>query len=406
MPAFASPSVATLSPGTGDLLRPRLAVGHDFRLEDTLNRYFEMGCQTFTRHELLAYGGNDPAHVEYFLLAWETKGLIQILKPLHQAEDAETCIKLLQPIRNTNDPLVETLSTPIAALDPQFFAYLKCDLPWGYPFGSSLSLLYLLHIREHHRTELLLQQATFLETAECLACSHPWLTYLAVLKHLAVIGAMPHDKASWAADDREFFHRCEQKCAPLLEEARMGIDEAMALGCERLVLLQSESFKLDDAERKLEALLGQGLTNLKPQPPLSAKAPARRSLPPIFFPLALIGLGVLLIVVHLSPMAGTLLALTCAMAAGLIWALKYRVIESPAEEQIDPREAWLETEKQLRACRDAIRVISALPPRARIEGLLDIEACLAALRELRRERFVLEEKFILPFAPPCAPGQN
>ena len=71
---------------------------------------------------------------------------------------------------------------------------------------------------------------------------------------------------------------------------------------------------------------------------------------------------------------------------------RYRI---PLEEQVDPREAWLEREKQLRACREAFRIISALPPRARIEGLLDIEACLAALRE----RFVLEEKFILPFTP-------
>jgi len=73
---------------------------HHFELADALNRYFQVGCTTFTRHELLAYGGTDWPRVEHCLTAWESRGLIQILKPLAEAHDGEIVVKLLRPIED------------------------------------------------------------------------------------------------------------------------------------------------------------------------------------------------------------------------------------------------------------------------------------------------------------------
>jgi hypothetical protein len=72
----------------------------NFELADALNRYFQMGCKTFTRHELLAYGGMNWFRVENCLRAWESRGLIQILKPLAEAQDGEIIVELLHPIES------------------------------------------------------------------------------------------------------------------------------------------------------------------------------------------------------------------------------------------------------------------------------------------------------------------
>jgi len=75
-----------------------------FELANALNRYFELGCKTFTRHELLAYGGADRPRVENCLRAWESRGLIQVLKPLDAAQDGEIIVKLLHPIGDPGQP--------------------------------------------------------------------------------------------------------------------------------------------------------------------------------------------------------------------------------------------------------------------------------------------------------------
>ena len=69
-----------------------------FELADALNRYFQIGCCAFTRHELLAYGGMNWSRVENCLREWESRGLLQVLKPLAGAQDGEIVVKLLHPI--------------------------------------------------------------------------------------------------------------------------------------------------------------------------------------------------------------------------------------------------------------------------------------------------------------------
>jgi hypothetical protein len=72
-----------------------------FKLVEALNRYFQIGCTNFTRHELLAYGGMNWSRVENCLRAWESRGLIQVLKPLAGTQDGEIIVKLLHPIEDS-----------------------------------------------------------------------------------------------------------------------------------------------------------------------------------------------------------------------------------------------------------------------------------------------------------------
>ena len=67
-------------------------------LKETFNRYFDVGCTTFTKHELLAYGRGNRRRIEACLVAWESRGCLQILKPFETAEDDDVVVKLLDPI--------------------------------------------------------------------------------------------------------------------------------------------------------------------------------------------------------------------------------------------------------------------------------------------------------------------
>jgi len=77
---------------------------YHFELADTLNLYFKIGCQTFIRHELLAYGGMNWTRVENCLRAWEERGLIQLLRPLAGAGDGEIVAKQLRHIDYQTPP--------------------------------------------------------------------------------------------------------------------------------------------------------------------------------------------------------------------------------------------------------------------------------------------------------------
>ena len=71
---------------------------HNNDLAEALNHYYQVGCKTFTRHELLAYGGMNWDRVQKSLRAWEDRGLLRILKPLEGSGDSETVVKLLRLI--------------------------------------------------------------------------------------------------------------------------------------------------------------------------------------------------------------------------------------------------------------------------------------------------------------------
>ncbi len=70
----------------------------EFALKDALNRYLQHGCSTFTKHEVLAYGGGDRRRVECCLSHWESRKLLQILKRFEEAADNDIVVKVLKMI--------------------------------------------------------------------------------------------------------------------------------------------------------------------------------------------------------------------------------------------------------------------------------------------------------------------
>jgi len=69
-----------------------------FLLKDALNQYFQLGCKTHTRRQVLSYGGNDRPRINTYLHEWETRGLVQVVKPLEDADDADVVVKVLDLI--------------------------------------------------------------------------------------------------------------------------------------------------------------------------------------------------------------------------------------------------------------------------------------------------------------------
>lgn len=67
-------------------------------LAEVMNRYFRMGCKTFTRHELLAYGQLDVQRLEKCLDDWQSQGVLEILTSPEKAADGEIVAKMLSPI--------------------------------------------------------------------------------------------------------------------------------------------------------------------------------------------------------------------------------------------------------------------------------------------------------------------
>ncbi len=70
-----------------------------FVLKEGFNRYFQDGCTTFTKHEVLAYGAANRRHIEECLADWESKGFIKVLKPLDTAADGDVIVKVLKTIK-------------------------------------------------------------------------------------------------------------------------------------------------------------------------------------------------------------------------------------------------------------------------------------------------------------------
>ncbi len=69
-----------------------------FALKEAFNQYFHDGCCTFTKHQVLAYGALDRQRIAACLADWESRELLQILKPLEKAADNDIIVKLLKRI--------------------------------------------------------------------------------------------------------------------------------------------------------------------------------------------------------------------------------------------------------------------------------------------------------------------
>jgi hypothetical protein len=245
------------------------------------------------------------------------------------------------------------------AQDSEFLTYLKCELPFGYPFEPPLTPQLLPILKERHRMELVYRQAAYFETANQLAATHPWIGYIAALKHEAILSFVPIETTPFVnVADQKVFNTCHQNWRQLRNESRRAIEDGIAFFCERLVMLQRDAAKIDDMEKRLLAALASGFTALLPITDEPPKMPE--------------GLG--------TDIAGVL---------GLNKARRKK-----AEAEI---KTWHLQDSYLQMCQQAINKISSVPPETKREGLKDVPGTLAALNGLKEEREILKGNYITPY---------
>jgi len=247
-----------------------------------------------------------------------------------------------------------------SAAPPSFLTYLTCDPPAGYPFRTATFPEHSLVLKERERRQFVHQQSVFLETARPFAVSHPWIAYLASLKNEAVLAVIPVDSTPFIdVADQKFLRDSQQKWKALRLETQAAIDQATALSCERLVLLQREASKIDECEKKLRTALDAGFTALKPLPPK----------PP-------------------EPVHGWLAEIAGAVAG--------KIKADQAAKKANWK-AWLLQEMYLAVCQGSLHSVTSLPPETRSNGTADLPASLAVLQNLRQERAALVENYITPY---------
>jgi len=118
----------------------------------------------------------------------------------------------------------------------EFKDYLLALLPEEYPISSiPLSLT----MTEAHRKELIFQQSKFLEVAQSHIESHPWLSYLAALKHVRMLEANEtHSTTFREFSDKEYFDRVQAHCASILNTSKSLLDETTQRNCDRIIHIQ------------------------------------------------------------------------------------------------------------------------------------------------------------------------
>ena len=244
------------------------------------------------------------------------------------------------------------------AQDSEFLIYLTCGLPFGYPFEPPLTPQLLSNLKERQRMEVVYQQAAYFEAASQLAPSHPWIAYLAALKHEAILSFIPIETTPFVSvTDQKIFNTCHQNWRQLRNDSRRGIEEGIAFFCERLVMLQRDAARIDDLEKRLRAALAAGFPALLPIANEPPKMPE--------------GLA--------TEIAGVL---------GLSTARK------KAEAAI---KTWHLQDSYLQMCQQALNKISSISPEAKREGLKDVQGTVAELNGLKEEREILKGNYITPY---------
>jgi len=287
---------------------------------------------------------------------------------------------------------------PVDAPDSNFLRYLTCDLPLGYPLKTPVTRLLMPTLTISSRRELLHQQSQFLDWAKPFLGTHPWIAYLAAIKHEAVLVTIP-TYASQLVDvvDIVFFTDLQQKCRQLREAAHAAIDQPTAQDCDRLVLLQSEAAQIEDATKNFNAALKAGFTAVEPLPPaLPEPEPDHGSLP--YFIAG--GVACLIVGAIIPPHYG-------GMAWGLMGAVITGIVGTPVvkreKSRVNPESekfrAHLLHENYFSLCRKSVALVLALPFDTRKAALVNLPQCLTALEALHPEREALEARYIKPFVP-------
>jgi hypothetical protein len=286
---------------------------------------------------------------------------------------------------------------PVDAPEHDFLHYLKCDLPLGYPLKTPISRLLMPTLTIASRRELLHQQSRFLDLAKQSLGTHPSISYLAAIKHEAVLVAIP-TYAAQLVDiiDQLFLSDLQRKCRELREASRAAIDEATASNCDRLVLLQCEAAQIEDAIKKVSAAIQAGFTAVEPLPPPPPEPSHESGSLPYFFAG---GVASLVIGAVIPPYDGGMIWGLAGLV--VIWMVGARVIKKEkvcvkAEEA--KLKAHLHLENYHFLCRKSVALVLALPLETRMSALVDLPPCLTALQALPPERDALEARYIRPFA--------
>jgi hypothetical protein len=274
-----------------------------------------------------------------------------------------------------------------------FLHYLMCDLPLGYPLKTPITRLLAPTLTLSSRRELLHQQSRFLDLAKQVLGTHPWIAYLAAIKHEAVLVTIP-TYAAQLVDiiDQLFFRDLQQKCKELREASRAAIDEATAQNCDRLILLQCEAAQIDDATKNVYAAIQAGFSAVEPLPlPPPEPEPEHKSLP--YF--IVCGLACLVIGALIPPYDGGMawgligLIVTGIFAARVIKKEKARVCAEGAKFK-----AYMIHENYYALCRKSVALVLALPFETRKSALVNLLPCLIALKALPPEREALEAMYL------------
>jgi hypothetical protein len=286
----------------------------------------------------------------------------------------------------------------VNASEQDFLHYLTCDLPLGYPLKTPISRLLAPTLTIASRRDLLHQQSRFLDFAKQFLETHPWISYLAAVKHEAVLVIIP----TYAARLVDFVDICflndlQQKGRELREASRAKLDETAAQNCERLVLLQSEAAQIEDARKKLTGAIQAGFTAvepLPPPPPEPESSPGRESLP--YFIAG--GLTCLVIGAVIPPYAGGMAwGLAGLIVTGIVGFRVIKKERARVHAESAKFKEYLIHENYLALCRKSVALVLTLPFEARKSAMGDLPQCLTALQALPPERDALEACYIKPF---------
>jgi hypothetical protein len=277
-----------------------------------------------------------------------------------------------------------------------FLHYLTCDLPLGYPLKIPITRLLDPSLTLSSRRELLHQQDRFLDLAKPFLATHPWIAYLAAVKHETVLVAIPtYPEHLVDIVDKLFFSDLQKKGKELKEASRAAIDDATAYWCERLVLLQSEATQIEDARKSVAGALQAGFKGVEPLPPPPPEpVPDHR----LLFQLMVIGVACLVVSSVIPLEYGGIiwgvvgLLVTWVVGARIIKKEKSRVNAEGAKFK-----AYLIHENYFTLCRKSVGLVLALPFDVRKSALVDLSPCLTALEALPPEREALEARYIRPF---------
>jgi hypothetical protein len=276
-----------------------------------------------------------------------------------------------------------------------FLHYLRCDLPLGYPLKTPITRLLATNLTISSRRELLHQQAQFLDTAKQFLKTQPWISYLAAIKHEAVLVTIP-TYASQLIDivDQFFFSELQQKSKELLKASRAAIDDATAQSCERLILLQSEAAQIEDATKSISAAVQAGFTAVEPLPPPPPEPSSGHGSLPYF---VAGGVGCVVIGAIIPPYYGGMAwSLAGLIVTGVSGARAYKKEKAIVDAEGTRFKAYLVQENYHILCRKSVILVLALPFETRASALANLPPCLAALKALAPERETLEAKYIGP----------